>query len=65
LVEGRSAYALRASGVTSPPYVLCDSGGTRKSESEGEGEKRQKLSTLDARLSMLHSGKIIYNLEKT
>ena len=43
-VRGRSAYALRDSGVI------------WKSESK----KRQKLSTLDARLSTLHFGKIIF-----
>ena len=41
----KSSYALRNSGVTW--------------ESESDGEKRQKLSTLDPRLSTLHFGKII------
>jgi hypothetical protein len=40
-----SACALRGSGVTW--------------KSESEGEKWQKLSTLDSRLSTLHFGKII------
>ena len=41
----KSSYALRNSGVTW--------------ESESDGEKRQKLSTLAPRLSTLHFGKII------
>jgi hypothetical protein len=45
LRRDKSACDLRSSGVTW--------------ESESDGEKRQKLSTLDPRLSTLHFGKII------
>jgi hypothetical protein len=57
LLEGRSAYALRDSGCDME-VTSCGTGGWA-GKSESEGEKWQKLSTLDSRLSTLHFGKII------
>ena len=47
----------KVSGVTNSACALRGFGVTWMSESKGE--KRQKLSTLDSRLSTLHFGKIM------
>ena len=50
-------FALQSFWYVKSAYALCGSGVTR--ESESDGEKQQKLSTLAPRLSTLHFGKII------